>query len=296
MTTHFISLLDIPKDTIISLVERACETKLLSKQKLRQASCDGKVFGLIFEKPSTRTRFSFEVAAHQLGAKAIYIKGDEVGFGKRESLADVAKVMSRYFDAIMIRANSHETVTSFASYSSIPIINGLTDFCHPCQALADLVTVKENGYALDAFKMTYVGDGNNVCQSLIFAAEKLGFELTVCCPEGFEPKLSDGSHVAIKRDLLEAVKGADFVYTDVWTSMGQEAETDRRKRLFRPYQVNLDVLKSTGTTSFFLHCLPAHRGEEVGEGVLESEFSLVFDQAENRMHAQRSLLEWIWSN
>ena len=266
--------------------------------------CDAlkrKTLALIFEKPSLRTRVSFDVGIQQLGGFSIYLSPAEINLGKRESVYDVAKNLERMVEGIMIRTFAHEIVEQMAQYASIPVINGLTDYSHPCQAMADYLTMWEAKGNLEGLKVAFVGDGNNVAHSLMFAGAQLGAHVWVATPPGFEPK-ADAVRWAIERgketggtctvtnDAREAVLGADVVYTDVWASMGQEAEREKRDQRFRPYQVNATLFRHAKRDAIFLHCLPAHRGDEVTNEVIDSPRSLVFQQAENRLHVQKAIM------
>ncbi len=257
-----------------------------------------KTLALIFHKPSLRTRLSFEVAMTQLGGSSIFITDREVGIGSRESVADVGRVLSGYVDGIMIRTFSHDLAIGLARHASVPVINGLTDWLHPCQILADLFTMKERGIDLDRAVLTYIGDGNNVANSWIEAARLYRLEVRIACPEGYEPdpklvanvSASGPGRVKILRSPGEAAEGADALYTDVWASMGQEAEREKRLPVFRPYQINGSVLRNAKPGALVMHCLPAHRGEEITDEVIEGPQSVVFPQAENRMHLQKAVL------
>ena len=253
----------------------------------------GKTLGLIFEKPSNRTRVSFEVGITELGGHAIYLGSYEIDLGKRESPEDVAKVLSRYLNGIIARTFSHKTVVELAKHSSIPVINGLTDYQHPCQALSDLFTIKEKK-GLNNITVAFIGDGNNVLNSLLYICHKMGIKIRAACPKGYEPGkdvLKDvaGSAV-IFNSPAEAVKGADVIYTDVWTSMGQEKEYGKRLKAFKKYQVNSELVKLANKDAVILHCLPAHRGQEITSEVMDSASSAVLDQAENRLHVQKAIL------
>jgi ornithine carbamoyltransferase len=284
---HFLNISDIDSETLMYLLNDAIEIKKsIFSDVLKQ-----KTLGLLFQKPSTRTRISFEVGMKQLGGHVISLQPDEVGLGEREEVKDVARVMSRYVDAVMIRAFDHAHIQEFSHYSSCPVINGLSDLSHPCQALSDALTIIENHNRWSDITLTYVGDGNNVCVSLIEICYRLGWKMIVSCPEGFDPVSS--YPFEIHRDVYDAVKQADVVYTDVWTSMGQEKEKNNRKKLFMPFQINELVMKHTKQACVFMHCLPAVRGEEVTDHVIESEQSVVFHQAENRLHAQKSILKYL---
>jgi ornithine carbamoyltransferase len=264
-------------------------------------SLKGKALGMIFEKPSLRTRVTFDVGIHQLGGFGIYLSPAEISLGKRESVADIARNLERMVQGVMARTFSHKVVEELAECAHIPIINGLTDYNHPCQAMADYMTLLEVKGTLAGKKLAYVGDGNNVAVSLIHTAARLGVHVAVATPEGFEPNpevvewarkngAETGCRIDVTNDPAEAVKGADAIYADVWTSMGQEAETAKRLAIFRPYQVNDALFAKAKSDAVFLHCLPAHRGEEVTGEVMESKRSVVFQQAENRLHAQKAIM------
>lgn len=297
---HFISMLDIEKQ-FHELMDLSARIK---KDRKRYAhALDGKSLGMIFEKPSLRTRVSFEVGMQQLGGHAMYISPNEIQIGKRESVHDVAKVFSRFVDGIMYRAFSNKTMRELAKHADVPVINGLDDREHPCQIMADLMTMKEHCGRLEGKKVTYAGDGNNVCNSLLLGAAMAGMDMSVACPKGYEPNrtlVGESKRIARKtrskieviRDPIMACDGTDFIYTDVWVSMGNEAETAERERVFAPYQVNrklMDISKK----ALLLHCLPAHRGLEVTAGVIDSDRSIVFDEAENRLHAQKGIMLYL---
>ena len=261
----------------------------------------GKTLALIFQKPSNRTRVSFEVGMYQLGGNSIYLSPGEINLGIRESIADVARTISRYVDAIVLRTFEHKNVLEMAKYASIPVINGLSDFSHPCQALADIYTIREKLKKLKGVTLVYVGDGNNVCNSLLFACSKMGMNINVGSPKGYEPQKNvlaeaeefarqNSASVNLFNDPFEAAKNADVLYTDVWTSMGQEEEARARKEIFQDFQINKDLLKIAKKNALIMHCLPAHRGEEITDEVIESPNSVVFDEAENRMHVQKAIL------
>ncbi len=261
----------------------------------------GQTLALIFEKPSLRTRTTFDVGIQQLGGFSLYLSPAEISLGKRESVYDVAKNLERMVQGIMIRTFAHQIVEDMARYASIPIINGLTDFLHPCQAMADFLTIKEVKGKFEGLKLTYVGDGNNVAHSLMNCGARLGVNVTIACPKGFEPNLKafhmateaaklTGAKIEVVNDAFEGVKGADAVYTDVWASMGQESETEARKRIFKPFQVNDDLMAAAKGDAIFMHCLPAHRGDEVTDSVIDAEYSVVFQEAENRLHAQKAVM------
>ena len=261
----------------------------------------GKVLALIFEKPSLRTRFTFEAGIYELGGKGLYLGPAEVGLGKRESIHDVAKNIERWAQGVVIRTFSHQNVTQFAAVSRIPVINGLDDLFHPCQALTDLFTLKEHKKTLEGLTLAYIGDGNNVAHSLMWASAKTGINLRIAVPEGYEPDpeitkktvkkaSSRNAAITIYHSPEEAVHNADAVYTDVWTSMGRESEADTRRKTFWPFQVNESLIRRAKPDALFMHCLPAHRGEEVTDEVIDAPYSIVFDQAENRLHLQKALL------
>ena len=292
-----ISIAELNSEYINSLVRDAIEMKQDGWRNI----LDRKILGLIFEKPSLRTRVSFEVAMKQLGGTAIYLSPAEVGLGKRESVSDVARVLSRFVDVIAARTFSHNTVMQLAQYASVPVINALSDEEHPCQALADLLTIYEKKGDFKKLTLAFIGDGNNVTNSLVLAAGLTGMNFRIASPEGFDIKEKylnmargfaeeNSSEIVCLREPKEAVEGADIVYTDVWTSMGQEEEAERRRKVFAGYQVNENLMKYAREDAIIMHDLPAHYGEEVAEGILDSPQSVVFDQAENRMHAQKTLL------
>jgi len=261
----------------------------------------GKTLGMIFSKPSTRTRISFETGIYQLGGHGMYFNQNDLQLGKSENIHDTAKVLSRYLNGIMIRTFSHQDVIDLAKYATIPVINGLTDLLHPCQVLTDLFTILEKKRKLQGLKLAYIGDGNNVAHSLLNGCSKVGIDISIASPKGYEPKKEIvehaietakymGSKVEIINDPFEAVKNADIVYTDVWASMGQEKEAEERKKIFQKFQVNLELVKHAKEDYLFMHCLPAHRGEEVVDEVIDSQNSVVFDEAENRLHVQKAIM------
>lgn len=291
MKKDLISLKDLTSEEIKEIFDLASELKL--KRKTYGEPLKGKTLGLIFEKPSTRTRVSFEVGMAELGGNAIYLGSDEIELGKREATSDVAKVLSRYLDAIVARTFSHSTVSELARYASIPVINGLTDMQHPCQALGDLFTIKEKK-GLKNITLAFIGDGNNVLNSLLYGCSKLGIKVNAGCPKGYEPRieiLNDAGGICnIYSSPKDAVRDADIVYTDVWTSMGQEKEYRKRRRVFKLYQVNSGLLKLAKKDALVMHCLPAHRGQEITDEIMDDRQSIVFDQAENRLHVQKAIL------
>jgi len=302
MKRDFLTLLDLSSEEISALLKRALDMK--SGIDANKCPLIGKSIGLLFEKASTRTRVSFEVGIYQLGAHPIYLNPNEIQLGRGETIPDTARVLSRYLDAIVIRTFGHDLLTEFASHSSVPVINGLSDLHHPCQALGDLMTILEKKGRLKDIRIAYVGDGNNVANSLIEAASVTGMNLTIACPEGHEPdpevlervRAVANSEIIILREPKEAVGRADVVYTDVWVSMGQEKESKKRKERFKDYQINSKILSCAKKDAVVLHCLPAHRGEEITDEVMDGPQSAVFDQAENRLHAQKALLEMLLAN
>lgn len=270
-------------------------------KKHNQPLLTGKSLAMVFEKPSTRTRVSFEVDMYQLGGNTIHLSPRAVQLGVREEISDVARTLSRYVDGVMLRTFHHSDILEFARFASIPVINGLSDLLHPCQALADVFTVREKKRNLKGLKFAYIGDGNNVCHSLMFAAAKMGMNLTIATPEGYEPKdqivklaFEDSKDTGIEIDILNdpviAAKDADVIYTDVWASMGQENQRKTKSAKFKNFQVNSELVKLAKPDHIFMHCLPAHRGEEVTDEVIDGPNSVVFDQAENRLHVQKAIL------
>ena len=295
---HLVTVRNLDGSQIKQLFETAARLK---KSRSRAKPLTGKVLGLLFQKPSVRTRVSFEVGMAQLGGQSLYIGPVELQQGKREAPKDVARVLSRYLDGIVVRTFQHSDVEEMARYSSIPIINGLSDDSHPCQALADLFTVKEKLGRLPGVKLAYIGDGNNVCHSLMEACALTGVHLSVATPAGYAPNregiawarkqaAKTGSRILCTHDPKEAARGADALYTDVWASMGQEREKAKRQKIFRPFQINGSLMRLASKKALFLHCLPAHRGEEVTDEVMDSPASVVYDQAENRLHVQKAIL------
>ena len=299
MKRDFLTLWDLSSQEINFLLKRAIELK--SGKDIHKCPLIGRSIALLFEKASTRTRVSLEVGIYQLGAKAIYMNPKEIQLGRGETVPDTAKVLSRYLDAIVVRTYSHHTLIEFASNSSIPVINGLSDLHHPCQALADLMTILEKKGKLKSVRLAYIGDGNNVANSLIEAASRMLINLTIACPKGYEPdpdvlkraRASAKSEIVILRDPKKAVNGADAVYTDVWVSMGQEKESKTKRVKLKGYQINNKILSYAKKDAIVLHCLPAHRGEEITDDVLDGPRSVVIDQAENRLHTQKALLEFL---
>ncbi len=304
MKKDLLWLIDIPPEDIWRLIFLTDDIK--SGRIDVSDSLRGYVLGMIFEKPSTRTRVSFEVAMYELGGHAIYLPTQALQMSRGESIKDTAKVLSRYVDILMARVYSHSSLEELAKYADIPVINGLSDLAHPVQALSDYYTIYEHFGKLKGIKVAYVGDGNNVANSLLMGASKLGIEFNIATPEGYEPSkiyldyakkfsIESGAKIKLYRDPYEAVKGVDVIYTDTFVSMGQETEAEERRRVFLPrFQVNIKLMESAGNEDVvFMHCLPAHRGEEVTDEVIDSRYSIVYDQAENRLHMQKAILLWI---
>jgi len=298
------SLYDLSREEIEEILKTSELLKLQLLRGQEHPLLKGKTLAMIFEKPSTRTRVSFEVGMWQLGGYALYLSASDLQLGRGETIADTAQVLSRYVDGIMARVFSHQTILDLIKYSRVPVINGLSDFTHPCQGLADLFTIYEKRGKLSGLKLAYVGDGNNVAHSLIFGCSKVGMDMTLGCPKSYEPNPEvvsrakdeakrNGCKIKVTNDPKEAVSGVDIVYTDVWASMGQEKERGERVKIFKPYQVNSRLVKEAKEDYLFMHCLPAHRGEEVTDEVADSKNSIIFDQAENRMHTQKALLALI---
>ena len=301
MPKDFVSIADWPRAEIEAILDRAHELKVLRARRERLDSLGGCSVLLYFEKPSLRTYVTFGVGVSELGGTPVYLPTGQVGIGEREVIDDVARNLSRWCHAIVARTYSHDLIESLARHATVPVVNALSDQLHPCQAIADLMTVQEVG-DLGRDRLVYIGDGNNVAHSLIHAFGLLGGRLTICTPAGYDPgaevvergralAAASGGELLLERDPRTAVKDASFVYTDVWASMGQESEAQERRRRFAGYQVNDELLAAAPAEVRVLHCLPAHRGEEISASVLESERSLVFDQAENRLHAQKAILE-----
>jgi len=299
MKKDLLCLYELEATDFALILEKAGWLKRMLREGQSYQPLRGKTLGMIFEKSSTRTRISFEVGMYQLGGQAIYLNSRDTQLGRGEPVSDTARVMSRYVNGIMIRTYSQETVAEFACCASVPVINGLTDLLHPCQILADLFTIIERQGSYEGKKVAYVGDGNNVANSWINAAARLPFQLHLACPQGYEPDptiLERGMReapggVVLHRDPFEAVRGADVVYTDVWASMGQEHEQDVRRDAFRGYQVNAELMRHAGSGAIVMHCLPAHRGEEITAEVIDGPQSAVIDEAENRLHVQKAILE-----
>ena len=294
---HLLKLLDLTGQEILDILNLADQLKYETKHGIPHPHLQGKCLGMIFEKSSTRTRVSFEVGINQLGGYAVVLGAEGSQIGRGEPVQDTARVLSRYVDGIMIRTFGQDEVEALAQYGSVPVINGLTDFCHPCQVLADLMTIREYKGSLEGLKMCFIGDGNNMMNSLIVGALKTGMSIDVACPEGYEPpkEILDfaaeyGDLFHMYRNPMDAAKDADVVITDVWASMGQEEEAKKRALAFEGYQINKDLMAAAKSDAMVLHCLPAHRGEEITADVFEEHAAEIFEEAENRLHAQKAVL------
>ena len=293
---HLLKLMDLSATEINEILNLADQLKFEKKNGIEHHHLKGKTLGMIFTKSSTRTRVSFEVGMYDLGGSALFLSSRDLQIGRGEPVQDTARVLSRYLDGIMIRTFAQQEVEDLAKYGSIPIINGLTDYCHPCQVLADLMTIREHKGGFVGNKLCYIGDGNNMTNSLIVGGIKMGMEVSVACPKGYEPDAAlmawanENGKFTCTDSVLEAAKGADVLYTDVWASMGQESEAEERKRIFKGYQINAEVMSVANKGAMVMHCLPAHRGEEITEDVLEAHANEIFDEAENRLHAQKAVL------
>ena len=294
---HFLTLIDLSPSELNTLIDRAIELKSLHKQGKIGEPYKNRVLGMIFEKSSTRTRVSFETGIIQLGGSAIFLSPRDTQLGRGEPVEDSARVLSRMVDIMMIRTFEHKKIERFAQYSSVPVINALTDCFHPCQLLADIQTYVEHRGSIAGKTVTWIGDGNNMCQSYINAAKQFDFELKIACPKGFEPRedlvLENKDRVSVSNNPKLAAKEADLVVTDVWASMGQEDEQAERMKQFSDFQVNDDIMGRAKSNALFMHCLPAHRGEEVSASIMDNEDSVVWDEAENRLHAQKALIEFL---
>ena len=303
MKRDFLTILDLSSEEIDALLRRTSTLKEDFKKNKLKPTLEGKTLGLIFNKPSTRTRVSFEVAMYQLGGRVVFMSSQDTQLSRNESLRDTALVLSRYIDGLVVRTYEDADLQELARHAQIPVINGLTDLYHPCQVMGDILTVKEKKGDLKSLRIAWVGDGNNVAHSWINAAARLPFKLSLACPPGYEPKEEiletaqrlAGERISCGNDPVLAVSDADVVNTDVWTSMGQEDERRGRLAAFRDYQINGDLLRRAKPDVIVLHCLPAHRGEEITDEVIDGPSSAIFDQAENRMHFQRALLDWLLS-
>lgn len=304
MKRDFIHITDFTTEEILDTLELARKLKEKFHEKDKHHIFRDRSLAMIFAKPSARTRVSFETGFTWMGGHALYLGPNDIGIGKREAVKDIARVFSRYNDIIMARLFEHKHMLELAKHATIPVVNGLTDYNHPCQIMADILTILEHRGNLDDPKIVYVGDGNNIVNSWLKLAERLSLDFVCACPEGFEPDEDTVdfarevgiSEITITHDLKDAVKNADVIYTDVWVSMGQKEEAEARQKLFADFQVNKNIMKLTGKETYFMHCLPAERGREVTDGVMEADCSIVFDQAENRMHAQNAIMvklaEW----
>jgi len=298
LNKDFISIADYSREEIEGIFQITKDLKDKAKSKTKHHLCEGLTMSMIFAKPSARTRISFETGMYQLGGYALYLSPNDIGIGKREAVKDIAQVISRYNDVIMARLFQHEHMLELAKYATVPVINGLTDYNHPCQIMADMYTVKEQVGTVENLKITYVGDGNNIANSWINLAAKLPMHLVICSPSGYEPDRATAdyaskqgiSKVEILNDPIESVKDADVVYTDVWASMGQEEEAAERKKIFMAYQLNSELMKHAKPNAKVMHCLPAHRGDEITDEVVDGPNSIVFDEAENRMHVQKAII------
>ncbi len=298
---HYLQVSDLKKDELVKLIKRAIQLKKMREDGKEYMPARGKVLGMLFEKPSTRTRISFEAAMYQLGGSVSFMAARDLQLRRGEPLKDTARVLARYVDCLVVRTFGQEVVDELAKWSEIPVINGLTDSHHPCQILSDIMTVIENkGWNLEKLKIVWIGDGNNMAQSWIQAAARIGFPLYLACPKGYFPNetiLKNAQEesnfpIEVTDAPQEVIKDADVINTDVWASMGQENEAEERKKLFQPYQVNKDLLALAKKDAIVLHCLPAHRGEEITDEVLEGSHSVAWDQAENKMHIHKAILEW----
>lgn len=293
---HLLKLMDLSAKEINEILNLADQLKFEKKHGIKHPLLAGKTLGMIFEKSSTRTRVSFEVGMYDLGGNALFLSPRDLQIGRGEPVQDTARVLSRYLDGIMIRTFAQKEVEDLATYGSIPVINGLTDYCHPCQVLADLMTIREHKGAIAGNKLCYIGDGNNMTNSLIVGGIKMGMEVSVACPKGYEPDekimawAKENGKFTLTDNVLAAANGADVLYTDVWASMGQESEAEARKQIFKGYQINKEVMQVANDKAMVLHCLPAHREEEITAEVFEAHANEIFDEAENRLHAQKAVL------
>ena len=293
---HLLKLKDLTSDEIFGILNLADQLKHERKNNVKHPYLEGKKLGMIFQKSSTRTRVSFEVGMYELGGYALFLSDRDLQIGRGEPIKDTIRVLSRYLDGIMIRTFAQKDVEDLAKYGSIPIINGLTDYCHPCQVLADLMTIREYKGSFKGLKMCFVGDGNNMANSLIVGCIKTGMEIAIACPDDYRPDADlicwakENGKITVTSDLKAAAEGADVLYTDVWASMGQEGEKAAREKIFRGYCIDDTLMKLAEKDAMVLHCLPAHRGEEITEEVFEAHADEIFDEAENRLHAQKAVL------
>jgi len=304
MAKHFLHISDYSTDQIWEILNLSKELKTKFHNKENFKPFRDRSLAMIFAKPSARTRVSFETGFEWMGGHALFLGPNDIGIGKREAIKDISRLFSRYNDVIMARLFDHQHIIELAEYSDIPVINGLTDYNHPCQIICDILTIWEHKGSLDNLKICYMGDGNNIVHSWLQLASRLPMDFVCCGPEGFEPDLdtvkmvedSASSSFQLSYDPISAVRDADVIYTDVWASMGQKEEVTEREKVFAPYQVNKDLINNTGKDTLFMHCLPAERGREVTDEVMESKNSIVFDQAENRMHAQNAIMVYLTNN
>ncbi len=293
---HLLKLGDLSKEEILEILDLADKLKYEKKNGIEHHLLKGKTLGMIFQKSSTRTRVSFEVGIFDLGGTALFLSPRDLQIGRGEVIQDTARVLSRFLDGIMIRTFEQKEVEDLAAFGNIPIINGLTDYCHPCQVLADLMTIREKKGKLEGLKMCFVGDGNNMANSLIVGGIKMGMEVSIACPKGYEPDAdimkwaSETGKFTCTSDIKEAASGADVLYTDVWASMGQEEESQARAKIFKDYQINSELMKVANDGAMVLHCLPAHRGEEITAEIIEQHAEEIFEEAENRLHAQKAVM------
>ena len=293
---HLLKLGDLSKEEIVEILDLADKLKYEKRNGIEHHLLKGKTLGMIFQKSSTRTRVSFEVGIFDLGGSALFLSPRDLQIGRGEVIQDTARVLSRFLDGIMIRTFEQKEVEDLAAFGNIPIINGLTDYCHPCQVLADLMTIREKKGKLEGLKMCFVGDGNNMANSLIVGGIKMGMEVSIACPKGYEPDADimkwayETGKFTCTPDIKEAAKDADVLYTDVWASMGQEDESQARAKIFKDYQINSELMKVANDGAMVLHCLPAHRGEEITAEIIEQHADEIFEEAENRLHAQKAVM------
>ena len=304
MTKDFLHITDLTTDEVLETLELARFIKSKFYSGDAYLPMKGKTLAMIFAKPSARTRVSFETGFYRLGGHALFLGPNDIGIGKRESIADISRVLSKYNDMIMARLFDHAHILEMAEFSSVPVVNGLTDFNHPCQILADILTVLEHRGHLDDLKITYVGDGNNIVHSWLALAMRIPFQFTIACPEDYKPDMEmvhkaqneSSSEILVSHDPFDAVKNVDVIYTDVWASMGQKEEAEKRRRDFAGFQVNAELMAATNKKTYFMHCLPAERGVEVTDDVCDADYSIIFDEAENRMFAQNAIMVKLMEN
>jgi ornithine carbamoyltransferase len=297
MKRDLLRVSDLTATELLEVLDLAGRLKAHQKARTPHPLLAGRTLAMIFEKPSLRTRVTFEVGMGQLGGAAVNLAREDIKLGEREPTRDIARNLERWCDVIMARTFLHQSVVDLATWARVPVVNGLSDLHHPCQVIADCLTVREHLGRIAGLKVAFIGDGNNMAHSWMDAAARLDFDFVVACPPGYEPDpaitAEAGARVTVTHDVAAAARGADVLYTDVWTSMGQEAEAEHRRRVFKPYQINEELVALATTTVLVMHCLPAHRGEEITDGVIEGPRSVVFDQAENRLHAQKAILVWL---